>query len=86
MAAAVTLADSAAEAESQRSVRRVNAILPPLDELAELSKKIAFTVARTAQQQGLAIETDDDTLRDRIERHFWTPTYREYRRIAARAR
>lgn len=86
MTAAVTLADSAAEAESLRSVRRVNAILPPLDELAELSKKIAFAVARTAQQQGLAIETDDDTLRDRIERHFWTPTYREYRRIAARAR
>lgn len=86
MSAATTLAESAAEAESQRSVRRVNAILPPLDELAELSKKIAFAVARTAQQQGLAIETDDDTLRDRIERHFWTPTYREYRRIAARAR
>jgi malate dehydrogenase (oxaloacetate-decarboxylating) len=61
-------------------------VLPPLTALAELSKAIAFAVAKVAQAEGLASERSDDELRGDIERNFWTPQYREYRRIAARAR
>lgn len=62
------------------------AILPPLTALTEISKKIAFAVARTAQEEGLARDTPEEELLTSIERHFWKPAYREYRRIAMRAR
>ena len=58
-------------------------LLPPLTELAALSKKIAFAVAKLAQQQGLALETSDELLLERIEANFWKPEYREYRRVCA---
>lgn len=63
-----------------------NAILPPLTELSQLSRKIAFGVAKMAQQQGHARELSDEELQQAIEDNFWTPQYREYRRIAFRAR
>lgn len=66
--------------------KRPNVLLPPLTELAQLSRDIAFAVAKVAQAQGLARERSDDELRQDIENSFWTPQYREYRRIAARAR
>jgi malate dehydrogenase (oxaloacetate-decarboxylating) len=74
-----------AEASSAHHERR-NVVLPALTALAELSKAIAFAVAKVAQAEGLANERSDDELRGDIERNFWTPQYREYRRIAARAR
>lgn len=58
-------------------------LLPPFTELAELSKKIAFAVAKTAQKEGLALELDDEVLRARIEDNFWTPKYRQYKRVSA---
>ncbi len=73
------------EAASAHHQRR-NVLLPPLTELAALSKAIAFAVASVAMAQGLAVERSDEELRADIERNFWTPQYREYRRIAARAR
>ncbi|WP_373097010.1 NAD-dependent malic enzyme [Zhongshania sp.] len=74
-----------AEAASAHHQRR-NVLLPPITALAELSKAIAFAVAKVAQAQGFASERSDEELRGDIERNFWTPQYREYRRIAARAR
>ncbi|MDN4503999.1 NAD-dependent malic enzyme [Alteromonadaceae bacterium BrNp21-10] len=56
-------------------------LLPPLTQLASLSKKIAFEVAKLGQQQGLALETSDELLLERIEANFWKPEYREYRRV-----
>lgn len=81
MAASRCLAEAATQYHD-----KLNRVLPPLTELAELSRGIAFSVAKVAQAQGLARERSDDELRDDIERNFWTPKYREYRRIAARAR
>ena len=81
MAASRCLAEAAAQHHTERNV-----VLPPLTELAELSRDIAFAVAKVAQAQGLARERSDDELRADIEHNFWTPKYREYRRIAARAR
>ncbi len=61
-------------------------ILPPLTKLAEISKKIAFEVGKVAQEEGHTLEMSDEDLRMEIERNFWTPAYREYRRVAMRAR
>ncbi|KKO46533.1 malate dehydrogenase [Arsukibacterium ikkense] len=57
-------------------------LLPPFTALAELSKKIAFAVAKVAQQQGLALEIDDNSLQQRIEDNFWKPQYRHYKRVS----
>ena len=81
MAASRCLAEAASQYHDKR-----NRVLPPLTELAELSRAIAFAVAKVAQAQGLARERSDEELQADIERNFWTPNYREYRRIAARAR
>lgn len=56
-------------------------LLPPLTEIANLSKKIAFAVGKVAQQQGLALEISDETLHAAIEKNFWLPVYRDYRRV-----
>lgn len=58
-------------------------LLPPFTALAELSKQIAFNVARVAMQQGLALELDDELLLQKIEQNFWTPQYRQYKRVSA---
>jgi malate dehydrogenase (oxaloacetate-decarboxylating) len=55
-------------------------LLPPLTEIASLSKKIAFAVAKVALEQNLASHTDDESLLAKIERNFWKPEYRKYRR------
>ncbi len=57
-------------------------LLPPLKEVAELSKKIAFNVAKQAQKENLTLAFDDDVLRDKIERNFWNPEYRQYKRVS----
>lgn len=53
-------------------------LLPALTESAILSKKIAFAVARLAQQKQLAPEMSEDALKQAIEDSFWLPRYREY--------
>ena len=51
-------------------------LLPPLTEIANLSKKIAFAVAKVAYEQGLALRIEDEALEAKIERNFWQPEYR----------
>ncbi|MBL4573897.1 MAG: NAD-dependent malic enzyme [Gammaproteobacteria bacterium] len=77
MVASTTLAELSPGMEDQSS-----AVLPPLTALPQISRKIAFAVAKTAIAQDLAREMTDDELLAAIERNFWTPVYREYRRIA----
>ena len=77
MVASTTLAELSPGQEDQSS-----AVLPPLIALPQISRKIAFAVAKTAIAQDLAREMTDDELLAAIERNFWTPVYREYRRIA----
>lgn len=77
MVASTTLAELSPGKEDQSS-----AVLPPLTALPQISRKIAFAVAKTAIAQDLAREMTDDELLASIERNFWTPVYREYRRIA----
>lgn len=58
-------------------------LLPPLTQLAQLSRKIAYAVAKIAMQQGLALEMDDDSLQRKIEANFWKPEYRQYKRVSS---
>ena len=81
MIASTTLAKLSPGQEDQSS-----AVLPPLTSLPEISRKIAFQIARTAIDQELARDMTDEELLASIDRNFWTPAYREYRRIATRAR
>ncbi|WP_417657624.1 NAD-dependent malic enzyme [Pseudidiomarina aestuarii] len=57
-------------------------LLPAITSIAELSKQIAFAVAKVAQKQGLALEISDETLRQRIDSQFWQPAYRNYKRVS----
>jgi len=57
-------------------------LLPALKDITHLSKKIAFKVAKVAYEQGHALEISDEQLEAKIERNFWEPKYREYRRIS----
>ncbi|SEK73734.1 NAD-dependent malic enzyme [Colwellia chukchiensis] len=57
-------------------------LLPPLVEIADLSKKIAFAVAKVAFEQNLALPLSEAQLTERINANFWTPAYRQYRRIS----
>lgn len=56
-------------------------ILPPLSEIANLSRKIAFGIGKLAQEQGLAEKISDQQLLDNIEANFWLPEYRRYKRM-----
>ena len=81
MVASITLSECA-----PLSDERTASILPPLTALPQISRQIAFAIAKTAMSQGHASLKTDEELREAIERNFWTPEYREYRRIASRAR
>ncbi len=57
------------------------ALLPPLVDIAALSKKIAFEVAKIAMEQGFAEIVTEQRLLDAIEQNFWVPKYRQYKRL-----
>ena len=57
------------------------ALLPPLTDIASLSKDIAFAVVKLAQQQGHAEIISDEALKNAIEEHFWIAEYKTYQRI-----
>jgi malate dehydrogenase (oxaloacetate-decarboxylating) len=77
MVASEILAQSSplANAESEE-------LLPPLTSIVKLSKEIAFAVAKVAYQQNLALVISDEMLLAKIERNFWQPEYRQYRRTS----
>ena len=77
-AASKTLADASPLANTGKG-----GLLPAFTELAALSKQIAFNVATVAMQQGLALALDDELLQQKIEQNFWTPQYRQYKRVSA---
>ena len=56
-------------------------LLPPLEQATDLSRSIAFAVAKVAQAQGHASEISDDLLLSRVNGLFWVPEYRQYKRV-----
>ncbi|MBS64548.1 NAD-dependent malic enzyme [Salinisphaera sp.] len=77
MAASQALADN-----SPLGTTGEGALLPALSDVRELSQSIAFAVAKQAQADGVALKTSDETIAERVEKHFWYPRYRRYRRAA----
>ncbi|WP_038172509.1 MULTISPECIES: NAD-dependent malic enzyme [Vibrio] len=57
-------------------------LLPPLEAIHSVSKKIAFAVAKKAIEQGVALEITDEALEEAIDASFWQPVYRRYKRTA----
>ncbi|SDZ84404.1 NAD-dependent malic enzyme [Microbulbifer marinus] len=58
------------------------ALLPSLSDIRAVSKSIALAVGKQAQEDGVAPVVDQQKLERAIERNFWTPNYRHYRRRA----
>ena len=56
-------------------------LLPPITDIAKLSKQMAFDVAKVAIAQGYALNISDQQLKAEIEANFWRAEYRNYRRV-----
>lgn len=79
---AMLIALSAALADCSPKLQDPQAdLLPDLDSIKDVSKFIAFHVAKAAINDGVAPAISDEQLRENIERNFWKPAYREYRRV-----
>jgi len=57
-------------------------LLPELSDIRQVSKKIAFDVAKQAIADGVASKMEDDDLQAAIDKNFWEPRYRTYRRTS----
>jgi malate dehydrogenase (oxaloacetate-decarboxylating) len=76
MAAARAVAD-ASPARSDRSA----SLLPAVDELRQVSRRVAVAVAVQAQTEGLAEDVAREQIEARVNRKIWWPVYRPYRRL-----
>ncbi len=59
-----------------------DSLLPPLTGIREVSKIIAKAVALQAMDDNVAIAISEEALEEKIERNFWEPEYRNYRRTS----
>jgi len=73
-------ARSLAEISPARLDPRAN-LLPPVNELRQVSYRVALAVAQQAQREGLAKPTDVGDLEALVRRRIWTPIYHPYRRL-----
>ncbi|WP_116472685.1 NAD-dependent malic enzyme [Zobellella maritima] len=67
---------------SPLAIKGEGSLLPPLEDIQQVSRQIAKMVAKTAQLQGQALQISDAALDEAIEANFWTPEYRKYRRVS----
>ncbi|WP_288395398.1 malic enzyme-like NAD(P)-binding protein, partial [uncultured Acinetobacter sp.] len=56
-------------------------LLPAISEIQAVSKRIAFKVAQAAIEDGVALNIPDEVLLANIEKEFWKPEYRTYKRV-----
>ncbi|WP_435274006.1 NAD-dependent malic enzyme [Psychrobium sp. nBUS_13] len=77
MAASNALADASPQAKNSDA-----ALLPPITEISELSRDIAFAVAKVAMEQSIALQLPDDVLMAKINSNFWQAEYRAYKRVS----
>jgi len=77
------MAASNALAENAPVVKEgTGALLPSLSDIREVGKAIARAVGKQAQQDGVAPGITEEKLEKNIEKNFWSPNYRRYRRVA----
>ena len=50
-------------------------LLPPIDEVGAVSRRVAAAVARAACDEGVAPALDDDEIAERIDDYWWSPRY-----------
>ena len=67
---------------SPRISDKMGMLLPPLKEIHDVSKNIAIAVAKQAIEEGVASPVAESEIADLIERNFWLPEYRDYRRTS----
>lgn len=77
MVASETLA-----AASPLANKGTGSLLPDITEIEALSKEIAFAVAKKGIEQGFALEQRNDDILAAIDKNFWQPNYREYKRVS----
>ena len=73
MVAAQALADNSPVLKN-----REGNLLPPLDQIRNLSLQVAHAVAKEAIQSGLAPHMTDEQAKRCIENEVWTPEYVPY--------
>lgn len=79
---AMLMASSIALAECSPKLQDISAdLLPELDHIQQVSRFIAFKVAQAAMADGVAPLMSDEALAAAIEKNFWTPQYRPYKRV-----
>lgn len=77
------MASSRALAEcSPLAIEGEGSLLPALENIHDVSKHIAFAVAKVAVEQGHALPCSDELLQKAIEDNFWTAEYRRYKRTS----
>ena len=57
-------------------------LLPDLCEIREVSKYIAIQVGLKAMEQGVATKVEQSVLEAAVEKNYWLPEYRDYRRTS----
>ena len=57
-------------------------LLPCLEEIQKVSRKIAFAVAKKAVEQHKAPKNSDERIREKIDANFWQSDYRRYKRTS----
>ncbi len=80
---AMMMAASRALATTSPIVREGRgALLPPLQNIREISKAIALAVFKQAVIDGVAMPVPEESMVEKIEANFWQPEYRDYRRTS----
>ncbi|QQR88733.1 MAG: hypothetical protein IPJ88_10840 [Myxococcales bacterium] len=69
-AAALALAHSVRPSDLEQGL-----LYPPLSELNTICEAIALEVGKCAVSEGVAAETDEKTLKERIKHTMWRPHY-----------
>ncbi|KJG11741.1 malate dehydrogenase [Photobacterium kishitanii] len=57
-------------------------LLPGLEDIQIVSRKIAFAVAKKAVEQHKAPKNSDERIREKIDANFWKSEYRRYKRTS----
>jgi malate dehydrogenase (oxaloacetate-decarboxylating) len=74
MQATMTLSEQAAALSTKGS-----ALLPSLENIRQVSDKIAYAVAKQAMREGVAETISDDELKEAINKNKWVPGYQPMR-------
>ncbi len=74
--AARALSDFVTEDQLDRKI-----LLPSIENIRNVSARVALAVAKVARDSGLGLRKDDDSLSNMIRKAMWTPKYLPYRYV-----